>query len=133
MSAPILSGRVKRGSYSITVTPGAGVTTAVAQEQALGATGLSNQVTLNGILREVIITPPATDDGSATITISLADIDGNVVWSKSGLAAGSSASINLLTNDQRVPLSGLYTLQVTYSANQTTTASTTKVVLYIET
>lgn len=133
MSVPILSGRVKRGSYSITVTPGAGVTTAVAQEQALGATGLSNQVTLNGILREIIITPPSAVDASATITVSLADADGNVVYSKGSLAANSGASINLLTNDQRVPLSGLYTLQVTYSAAQPTTASTTKVVMYIET
>ena len=133
MSAPILSGRVKRGSYSITVTPGASVTTAVAQEQALGATGLSNQVTLNGILREIFITAPASDDGSATITVTLADIDGNVQWTSTALAAGSGTNKTLLTNDQRVPLSGLYTLQVTYSANQTTTASTTKVVLYIET
>src|SRR5690242_12149153 len=106
MSAPILSGRVKRGSYSITVAPGAGVTTAVAKEQALGATTLANQVTLNGILREIIITPPAAVDASATITVSLADLDGNVVYSKGSLAANSGASINLLTNDQRVPLSG---------------------------
>lgn len=133
MSSPILSGRVKRGSYAIVVTPGAGVTTAVAQEQAVGTTGLANVVTLNGILREVIILPPTAVDASATIGVSLTDSDGYLVYSKASLAANSGASINLLTNDLRVPLSGKYTLQVTYSAAQTTTASVTKVVLLVET
>lgn len=118
---PIFTGRVKRSSYSIKVTPGASITTAQQTD------------TLNGILREVIITPPAAVDASATITVSLADLDGNVVYSKGSLAANSGASINLLTNDLRVPLSGQYTLEVTYSVAQPTTASTTKVVLYIET
>lgn len=117
---PIYTGRVKRESVSVQVTPGTGVTTATLVD------------TLNGIMREVIITPPATVDSSATMIFTLVDLDGNVVYTKSGLTAGAAASINLLTNDQRIPLSGKYTLTVTYSANQTTTASTTKVVMYIE-
>jgi hypothetical protein len=118
---PIYTGRFKRESCSVQVTPGASVTTATLVD------------TLNGLLREVIITPPAAVDGSATMIFTLVDLDGNVVYTKSGLAAGAATSINLLTNDLRVPLSGKYTLTVTYSANQTTTASSTKVVLYIET
>lgn len=118
---PIFTGRIKRPSYNITVAHGASVTTAQITD------------TLNGILREAVITPPAAVDGAATISFSLKDLDGNIVYTKSGLAANSGASINLLTNDLRVPLSGAYTLLITYSASQTATDSTTKVVLYVET
>lgn len=118
---PIFTGRIKRESVNVTVTPGAGVTT---------ATFLNS---LNGILREVIITPPAAVDGSATMTFTLADLDGNIVYTKSGLNAATAASINMFTNDLRLPLSGKYTYTVTYSAAQTATASITKVVMYIET
>ncbi len=118
---PIYTGRIRRESVNVTVTSGAGVTT---------ATFLNS---LNGILREIIVTPPAAVDASATMTFTLVDLDGNIVYTKSGLAANSGASINLLTNDLRVPLSGKYTLTVTYSVAQPTTASTTKVVMYVET
>jgi len=110
---------IRRPKYSIALTHGAGANTATATD------------TQYGILREVIIKTPTTVDGSATVTVNILDSDGFTIYTKSGVAANTT-SINLLTNDQRVPISGSYTVQVVFSANQTATDTTTVVVLLIE-
>lgn len=100
---------------------------------ATNATTVSQTITqenLNGILREVIITTPGTVDSSATVTVNVLDADSNVVYAKTGVAANTT-SINLLTQDLSVPLSGNITLQVVFSASQTANR-TTKVVLLVD-
>jgi hypothetical protein len=116
---PIFSGRIKRPKYSLALTHGAGANTVSATD------------TLNGILREAIIKTPVSVDGAATLTLNIIDVDSFTVYTKSAIAANTS-SLNLLTNDLRVPLSGAYTIQIVFSANQTATDTTTAVVLVIE-
>src|SRR5690242_807590 len=106
--ADILTGRIKRPTYSLSLT------------HAAGANTVSATAILNGILREAIIKTPAAVDGAATLTLNLIDRDNYTVYTKSGIAANTT-SINLLTNDLRVPLSGLYTVQIVFSVNQTAT------------
>src|SRR5438270_2849830 len=117
--ADIFTGRIKRPKYSLSLTHGAGANTVQAT------------ATLNGLLREAIIKTPAAVDGAATLTLNIIDSDSFTVYTKSGIAANTN-SINLLTNDLRVPLSGSYTIQIVFSANQTATDTTTAVVLLIE-
>ena len=117
--ADILTGRIKRPKYSLSLTHGASANT------------VSATATLNGLLREAIIKTPASVDGAATLTLNLIDVDNFTVYTKSAVAANTT-SINLLTNDLRVPLSGAYTVQIVFSANQTATDTTTAVALLIE-
>lgn len=112
--------RVGRPTYSLTLAHGASATTV--------STSDSNQ---NGILREVIITTAAAVDSTATTTVNILDADSNVVYTKSGVAV-NTVSINLLTQDLSVPLSGTITVQVVFSAAQTSADRTTKVVLLVD-
>lgn len=77
----------------------------------------------NGVLLAINVKTPAAVDSSATVAVKLTDVDGVDVYSKTGLAANGNTQ-TLLTNDQRVPLSGLYTVTVTFSAAQTANRST---------
>ena len=72
----------------------------------------------NGILREVIISTPATVDSSATVVLVIKDRDGATIYTSSAVAANTKA-VDLLTADEQLPLTGLETLQITYSASQT--------------
>lgn len=114
--------RVGRPEYSIVLAHGASATT---------ASQLVDEDRLNGILRQVIITTAAAVDSSATTTVNILDADGNVVYTKGTLAANAT-SINLLTQDLSVPLSGDITVQVVFSAAQTSADRTTKVVLLVD-
>lgn len=111
--------RFQRRTFALALTHGAGVTTA------------SLAATLNGLLKQVIIKTPATVDGSATATINVLDSDSNIIYTKAAVAANTTSN-NLLTGDLSVPLCGTQTVQVVFSANQTTTDSTTNVVLLVD-
>lgn len=80
-------------------------------------------VPLNGVLMAINIKTPAAVDSAATVAVKLTDADGVDVYSKSGVAVNTNTQ-TLLTNDQRVPLSGLYTVTVTFSAAQTANRNT---------
>jgi hypothetical protein len=80
-------------------------------------------VDLNGILLSANIKTAAAVDSAATTAVKLTDADGIDVWTKTGVAVNTNTQ-TLLTNDQRVPLSGLYTVTVTFSAAQATNRDT---------
>jgi hypothetical protein len=128
--------RIVRQTTHITVVPGATetfATPAVSFTNPEAPTGLP----LNGLLQGVTITTPAAVDGSATMTVNLIDQDGNTVWTKGSLAVNTVYPVLLTPNatantNQAVPLSGYYQVSITFSANQTTTASVTKIVLLID-
>lgn len=111
--------RVQRTKNAIVLTHGASATTATAS------------VALNGILLESFITTAAAVDSTATTTVNIKDSDGNVVYTKGSLAVDTTTK-ELLTADTRVPLSGTQTIEVVFSAAQTTADRTTTVVLLIE-
>lgn len=91
---------------------------------ATNSTVITQTITdLNGILLAVSVKTPSTVDSAATVAVSLTDADGIAVYSKTGIAAAGNTQ-TLLTNDQRVPLSGAYTLTVTFSAAQTANRAT---------
>jgi hypothetical protein len=115
-----------RSTNNITLTHGAGVTTA-----GTAAASATTGTILNGNLQEVIITTPAAVDGAATVTANLIDQDGNTVWSSAALAVNTTTK-TILTNDTRVPLSGEYQIALVFSAAQTTADRITKVVLLID-
>jgi hypothetical protein len=109
---------VKRIQQALSLTHGAGVTT-------VSNTG----VKLNGELWQVNTLTPAAVDGSATATINIVDVDGLTVYTKASLAANTKTADKLTSP---VMLSGLYTVQVVFSGNQTTTDSITNVSLIIK-
>lgn len=111
--------RFRRPKKTVSLTHGASATT--------GTTSISE----NGLLREVIINAPATVDASATLTVNILDSDSNVIYAKTGIAAAAT-SINLLTNDLRVPLCGTETIQAVFSAAQTVTDTVTTVTLLVD-
>lgn len=110
--------RVKTVSQALNLTHGGAVTTVSNANQKL-----------QGLLRMATILTPAAVDGSATATINILDSDGTTVYSKASLAANTKTK-DLQTTP--IPLSGLYTVQVVFSAAQTATDSTTTVRLLIE-
>ena len=78
-------------------------------------------VNLNGFLKGVKIKTPASVDSSATVTVTVADTDGDNVYSKTGVAANTT---NIEYQDSnhvptQVPVSGVHTITPTFSANQT--------------
>lgn len=125
--------RVVRQTTSLALTHGASVTT-VSTAAASATAGLP----LNGLLQGLVMTTPSAVDGSATCTINLIDQDGNTVYTKGSLAVNTTTQINLTPNAvaaasaQAIPLSGNYQIQAVFSASQTATDSTTKVVLLID-
>lgn len=114
---------MKRVKTTLALTHGAGVTTVT-----------SPAVGLNGLLHEAIIVTPATVDGAATATINVIDSDSVTVYSKSAIAVNTTVADLLVKNatyTAPIPLSGNYTVQVVFSANQTVTDSTTAVTLMV--
>lgn len=111
--------RIGRPRYPLLLTHGASATTKSSSGDA------------NGMLRQVIILAPAAVDASATFDIAVIDSDTNTIYSKTGLAAASK-TLDLLTADTQVPLSGTYTVKVTFSAAQTATDTTTTVILLVD-
>lgn len=87
-------------------------------------------IDLNGVLAATTVKTPAAVDNTATVGIKLTDADGIDVFSRTGLAVNTNAQA-LLADATRVPLSGLYTLTVTFSAAQAT-ARATDVTLLID-
>lgn len=86
---------------------------------------------INGLVRQVIITTPAAVDATATITVDVLDQDSNVVYTKAALAV-NTVTIDKLTMDLSVPLSGTQTVRVTFNAAQTVTDTVTKVTLVVD-
>lgn len=80
-------------------------------------------VPLNGILTATTIKTAATVDTSATTAVKLTDSDNVDVFSRTGLAVNTNTQA-LLADATRVPLSGLYTITVTFSAAQTANRAT---------
>lgn len=80
-------------------------------------------IELNGVLTATTVKTPAAVDSSATVGIKLTDADGVDVFSRTGLAVNTNAQA-LLADATRVPLSGAYTLTVTFSAAQSTNRNT---------
>lgn len=111
--------RISRKKYSLSLTHGAAATTA------------STTADLNGVLSEIIIKTPAAVDAGATATVNIIDSDTNTIYTKATLAANAT-SINLLTNDLKVPICGTVTVQVVFSAAQTATDTVTVVTLLID-
>lgn len=114
---------ITRTNLALALTHGAGVTTSAAQT-----------IVLNGYLAEVLFTTPASVDSAATVTVKLTDQDGYNIYASAATAAGSTKVLDILdtantTYKGPIPLSGTYTVQTTYSANQTATDSITNVVL----
>ena len=116
--------RIQRFKAAVTVTPGTGVTTAAFTVGTLGDTAI------NGLLRQVNVQTPAAVDGSATMSVQLLDADGFKIYDNTATQAVNTKTPYLLTNP--VPLANIATVQVTFSAAQTATASTTNVSLLIE-
>lgn len=111
--------RFSRPTYSLTLTAGAGANT------------VSTAASLNGLLSQIQVTTPATVDGAATITVNIIDSDSYTVYTKATIAANTKDR-TLLTGDLKVPLCDSYTIQVVFSANQTVTTTTTKVILLLD-
>jgi len=109
---------IKRYAQTLSLTHGGSVTTVSNTSQKF-----------NGELWQVNSLTPATVDNSATATVSLIDADGVTVYSKSSLAANTKPADKLTSP---VMLSGAYTVQVTFSANQDTHDSTTNVTLIVK-
>lgn len=112
--------RFGRPKLAVTLTHGASATTVTSATQ-----------NANGLIMEVITTTPAAVDSSATMTVSIADIDGNVIYTKASLAANTTTK-DLLAAGSQVPLSGPYTVTTLYSAAQTTADRTASVVILID-
>jgi hypothetical protein len=79
-------------------------------------------VKINGLLRGVKIKTPATVDNTATVGVGIADPDGDNAYSKTGVAVNTT---NIEYNDAnnqplQKPLTGTYTINPLFSANQTT-------------
>ena len=90
----------------------------------------ATQLQLNGVLVSSTIKTPAAVDTSATVGIKLTDSDGVDVFTRTGAAVNTNVN-TLLADATRVPLSGTYTLTVTFSAAQTANRAT-DVTLYID-
>lgn len=113
---------IQRFKAAMTIAHGASVTTADFT--------VNPEYPLNGLLRQVNLQTPASVDGSATAKISLIDADGFTVYQTGTGVAANSKNIDLLTTP--IPLANIATIRVTFSANQTTTDSTTNVALLVE-
>lgn len=83
----------------------------------------TSNIDLNGFLCATTVKTPAAVDSAATIGISLTDADGVAVFSRTGIAVNTNTQA-LLADTTRVPLSGPYTLTVTFSAAQTANRDT---------
>lgn len=126
--------RYVRQTNTLNLVHGPGVVKA-----STGAASVTAGLPINGLLSAIIYTAPAAVDASATVTLSIYDQDGNIVWTKASIAAAAGTTIQNLTWNgtagttvQPVPLSGYYEIRATYSAAQTATDSTVKVVTLIE-
>lgn len=90
-------------------------------------------VPLNGVLWQHKVKIVSNSDAAATMTLNIIDADGDVVYTKATISGSAGTVVGtVLTGDTRVPLNGLYTVQIVFSANQTTTANTVTVTLLID-
>lgn len=80
-------------------------------------------VDLNGFLTASTIKTAAAVDSSATTKVELTDADGIVKTVQTALAVNTNTNA-LLADATRLPLSGLYTVTVTFSAAQTANRAT---------
>lgn len=89
----------------------------------------SSATPVNGLLFAIKSKLTATADGAATYTVSLLDSDGDVVFTKAGIAGAAGTVFTQLTGDQRTLLADTFTVRITFSANQTVTDNTATVTL----
>jgi hypothetical protein len=82
-----------------------------------------SNVQLNGLLSATIVKTPAAVDSAATVAVTIVDESGLAVFSRSGLAVNTNTQA-ILTGDTKVPLGGIYTVTVTFSAAQTANRDT---------
>ena len=75
---------------------------------------LDNELLLNCVLKEAVFYVPTL--GVGTVTVSILDEMGAIVYTKAALAAGITADPNLT-----VPLAGRNTLRVTFTNAQSST------------
>lgn len=88
---------------------------------------------VNGVLYAIKSKLAATADGGATYTVSLVDKDGDVVYSKAGIAGAAGTVVTQLTGDQRAAIAdGALVVRITFSANQTVTDNTATVTLLLD-
>lgn len=84
---------------------------------------------VNGVLYAFKSKLTALADGSATYTVSLVDTDGDIVFTKAGIAGAAGTVFTQLTGDQRALLADNFIVRITFSANQTVTDNTVTVTL----
>ena len=85
---------------------------------------------INGVLWLIKVKTGAVD-AAATITLNIIDVDGDVVYTKAAIAGNGTNMTNLIA-DNRVPLSGFYTVQMVFSAAQTATDNTAVITLIVD-
>ena len=104
--------------------------TAVPVVHAAQSTFSTANVTLNGVLWGFKVKSGPVD-AAATMTLNILGEDGETQYTKASIAGNTTAFTNL-TGDTRVALSGIYTIQIVFSANQTVTDNTVTVSLLLD-
>lgn len=77
---------------------------------------------LSGRIMSVKIKTPAVVDNTATIAVLIKDVDGDTIYSKSGVAVNTT-NVELKDSNNvplQIPVGGLVSINPTFSANQTT-------------
>ena len=97
-----------------------------------GTTLTSAAITMNGLLRGVIVNAPAMTS-SHTLTVAVNDVDSQAVFSKASIAGNATTPLFLDANNipYQAPLSGDHTIVVTSSGAETG-AKTINVTLLVE-
>lgn len=108
-------------------------TVSIANGQTVGQ---STGNALNGVLRGIIVKAPQLD-GSVTLTLDIIDEDGSVtMFSRASIAENQNSVIlhdaQTAPNALVVPLSGVYTIQVTASGAQSGDNDSVPIVLLID-
>jgi len=95
------------------------------------ASVITGTVKLNGILKGTTLVVPNLDS-SNTITASILDAEGGVVWTKSSIADSATTSSYVDSNNYYLsqPLHGTLTLRIVTSATQTADRSFTFHIYY---
>lgn len=106
--------------------------TIVTVVHAAQATFSTANVALNGVLWTHKTKIASNSDAGATYTLNIVDDDSVVVYQKAGISGSSGSVITNLTGDTRIPLAGIYTVQIVFSANQTVTDNVVTVSLMID-
>lgn len=107
--------------------------TVIVVAHAAQATFSTASVPLNGILWQHKVKIVSASDASATMTLNIIDADSDTVYTKAAISGSAGTVVTTpLTGDLRIPLSGLYTIQIVFSANQTATDNTVTVTLMVD-